>query len=235
LSSISTVVSLPSSRGVALGFGLLILLPVGLTLIKRIRDWRYWNYVLAGTCSVLLLALIITLLQLRGQKPTSAAALAASSSTPAAHQSSSPPATPTAPAVRRHGVLVLDDKGTAYDLDAPPPGWNSSIGVPWSFQNISYYHHQGLGISDEPITDVVMGTGGNWTYQDCARAYYNQSYTDNSNNIGMSDLRTGLGICVHTENDPKNNPGKTDGGHYVLLVVQNVSSTALTLEVTVWQ
>jgi hypothetical protein len=32
-----------------------------------------------------------------------------------------------------------------------------------------------------------------------------------------------------------NNPGKTDGGHYVLLVVQQVTSTALIVEVTVWQ
>ena len=32
-----------------------------------------------------------------------------------------------------------------------------------------------------------------------------------------------------------NNPGKTDGGHYVLLVVKKVRPTALTLEVKVWQ
>jgi len=156
--------------------------------------------------------------------------------TPAPTITSAPAPVSAAPAIRRQGVLVLDDQGTAYDLDAPPPGWNTSIGVPWTFQNIEYYPGQGLGISDEPTTDVLMGDHRNWTYQDCVKADYNPADDQsNPNNIGISNLKPGQGICVHTRNDPVNNPGKTDGGHYVLLVVQSVTPTALTLEVTVWQ
>jgi hypothetical protein len=140
------------------------------------------------------------------------------------------------PGIRRNDVLVLDDQGTAYDLDAAPPGWNTSFGVPWTFQNIEYYPGQGLAISDEPISDVLMGGRGNWTYQDCAQADYGgPDDQKNPNNISMSDLKPGQGICVHTQNDAVNNPGKTDGGHYVLLVVQQVTPTALTLRVKVWQ
>lgn len=106
----------------------------------------------------------------------------------------------------------------------------------WTFQNIEYDPTQGLLIADEPMTDVLMGTGGNWTYQDCVQAHYDPADNlKNPNNIGMADLKPGNGICVHTRNDSVNNPGKTDGGHHVLLVVKKVTPTALTLEVKVWQ
>ena len=147
-----------------------------------------------------------------------------------------PPPASAGPAVRRNDVLVLDNQGTAYDLDAPPPGWNTSAGVPWTFQNIEYYPGQGLLIADEPMTDVLMPAGRNWTYQDCVHAHYNLADNlKNPNNISMAKLKPGNGICVHTRNDSVNNPGKTDGGHYVLLVVKKVTPTALTLEVKVWQ
>ncbi|HZR48970.1 MAG TPA: hypothetical protein VFB06_05570 [Streptosporangiaceae bacterium] len=94
------------------------------------------------------------------------------------------------------------------------------LGTHWTFQNIEYNPGPGCGlaISDGPVTDVVMTGNGPWTYQDCVRAAYNPDDSPgNPNNISTSDLRPGRGICVHTRDEPVNNPGKTDGGHYVLL------------------
>jgi hypothetical protein len=211
-----------------------------------------------GACSVLLLALVVTITQLHGNKsalpvasatsttlapgPTPSAALSVTPSVPPASTPAPAPA-PAAgsPPVRRYGQLALE-AGVAYDLDYyPPPGWDASIGRPWTFQNIKYQPgpegpESGLAISDEPTTDVLMGTHRPWTYRDCAKAPYSPNDTQsNPNNIGMNDLVPGEGICIYTWNDPVNNPGKTDGGHYVLLVVQQVTSTALIVEVTVWQ
>jgi hypothetical protein len=232
---------------------LLILLPIGLTYIKKVRDWEYWNWALAATCSILLLILVITAVHLHGEKPVTASPSPAPSivatsplplpvtAAPPASPVASPPSGPSASdqhAIRRHALLVLDNQGTAYDLDSLSATWDSSIDAIWTFQNIEYLPEPGGGLqmSDEPQTDVLMNGSGPWTYQDCVNAPYDPSdSTSNPNNISLADLTRGRGICVHTRNDPINNPGKTDGGHYILLVVQSISPQALTLEVTAWE
>jgi hypothetical protein len=225
---------------------LLVLLPVGLTYIKKVRGWEYWNWALAATCSVLLLILVITAVHLHGEKPATSSNVTSPIADPLPQ---SPPQSMTpspgtsqdvAPpqAVRRQSVLVLDNQGTAYDLDSLSANWHSSSGATWTFQNIEYYPEAGggLGLADEPETDVLMTGSGPWTYEDCVNAPYDPSQSPgNPNNISLADLTRGRGICVHTRNDPNNNPGKTDGGHYVLLVVQSRGPQGLTLEVTVWK
>jgi hypothetical protein len=59
------------------------------------------------------------------------------------------------------------------------------------------------------------------------------SSTTGPNVVQGPVLDPGRGICVITQNTT--NPRKTDGGHYVLLVVVARTGTTLTLQVTVWQ
>jgi hypothetical protein len=141
------------------------------------------------------------------------------------------------PKVRRQGTLPLSN-GTAYDLDSLVPGWDSSSGKPWVAQNIMYAAtgDNGLPVLDiagAPATDVLMGTRGPWNYQSCATAHYDFSYVNNPNVAAGSALSPGHGICVITRNTKQ--PLKTDGGHYVLLVVKARTNTTLTLQITVWQ
>jgi hypothetical protein len=150
----------------------------------------------------------------------------------------------TTPKVRRKGILVLAGNGTAYDLDSRVADWDPSVGKPWVDQNIEYVPQwKGstpvLFIAGEPTTDVLMGPRGHWTYQDCADALYNPSFgASNPNTAAGSALNVGHGICVITEDTDKpdsKKPLKTDGGHYVLLVVKARTGSTLTLQVTVWQ
>jgi len=141
------------------------------------------------------------------------------------------------PAVRRQGILVLH-ANAAYDLDSLAPKWDSSVGKPWVAQNIMYAPTGNRGrpiidIAFSPATDVLMGTAGHWNYQSCATAHYDPSYAGNPNAATGSAINVGHGICVITRNTKQ--PLKTDGGHYVLLVVKARTSTSLTVQVTVWQ
>jgi hypothetical protein len=146
------------------------------------------------------------------------------------------------PKVRREGILVLAGNGTAYDLDSRAANWDKSIGVAWVDQNIEYVpSYKGrplLLVANEPTTDVLMGTRGHWTYQSCADARYDPSYSHNPNTIIGSALSVRHGICVITQNTFKPHSKKllkADGGHYVLLVVKARTGSALTLQVIVWQ
>lgn len=152
------------------------------------------------------------------------------------------PRAEAAPKIRRKGILTLAGGGTAYDLDSRAANWNPSIGVAWTFQNIEYLPHwkghiPALAIANEPLTDVLMGAWGHWTYQSCAQARYDHSLPGNPNGVTGSALDVGHGICIITQHTvkPDKKPLKTDGGHYVLLVVKARTSKTLTLEVTVWQ
>jgi len=214
---------------------LLILLPVSLTYIKKVREWPHWNWVLATACSVLLLiVLVLTAFHVHHGKPE---ATSPSSTSPPAPG----PIVTSQAGTRRQGVLVLDNQGTAYDLDSLASDWDPRpSGTHWTFQNIEYYPGPGggLAISDEPVTDVIMTGNGPWTYEECVDAPYNPNDSaSNPSNISTSDLTPGRGICVRTRNDAVNNPGKTDGGHYVLLVIQPSNPNDpndLIVKVTVW-
>jgi hypothetical protein len=142
------------------------------------------------------------------------------------------------PPIRRHGTLRLLGNGTAYDLDSLAKNWDASIGVPWVAQNIMYapFGNNGkpiLDIAFAPATDVLMGKGGHWNYRSCATAHYDPSYVKNPNVATGKALNVGHGICIITRNTK--HPRKTDGGHYVLLVIKSITNTALTVQVTVWK
>jgi hypothetical protein len=249
-----TVLEFPQVRRAVLIIpaALVILLPLGLTYIKKIREWPHWNWVLATACSVLLLVVLaLAVIHVHNGKPEAAGSApdASSSSAPPSSGVQPPSASPQAPSpiagsqpgIRKQAVLILDNQGTAYDLDSLASDWDPRpSGTHWTFQNIEYYPGTGggLAISDEPVTDVIMTGNGPWTYEDCVDAPYNaDDSASNPNNISVSDLIPGRGICVHTRNDPVNNPGKTDGGHYVLLVVQPPNPSYpndLIVKVTVW-
>jgi hypothetical protein len=162
---------------------LLILLPIGLTYIKKVRDWKHWNWVLAATCSfLLLLILVITAVHQHGDQPVTASNGTSPSPVPSTAVTSPPPSSPAplptpsltsspAPspsaaagqhATRRLAPLVLDNLGTAYDLDSLSANWDSSIDSTWTFQNIEYLPGPGGGLemSDEPQTDVLMTGSG---------------------------------------------------------------------------
>jgi hypothetical protein len=134
---------------------------------------------------------------------------------------------------------MLGDGATSYDLDSTASDWDASTG-PWVSQNIQYFPDQEngreptLNIAEEPVDEVVLGTGGHWTYQDCAAARYNGSYNPkiNPNYAIGAAIDPGHGICVLTFD---NTSSKTDGGHYALLVVKARTNTTLTLQITVWQ
>src|SRR5271154_5505792 len=66
-----TVLEFPQVRRAALIIPavLLILLPIGLTYVKKIREWRHWNWVLASTCSVLLIVLVLTVVHTHRGNP----------------------------------------------------------------------------------------------------------------------------------------------------------------------
>jgi len=163
---------------------------------------------------------------------------AASASGNAGHARSAAGVTPK---VRREGILALSGNGAAYDLDSRAASWGQTIGKAWTDQNIEYFPGRVplLAIAGEPATDVLMGTRGHWTYQDCADANYDSSYTaSNPNTAKGSALNVGHGICVVTQNtfEPgTKKPLKSDGGHFALLVVKARTSNTLTLRVTVWQ
>lgn len=142
------------------------------------------------------------------------------------------------PKVRRHGTLVLLGNGTAYDLDSLAANWSSSRGVAWVTQNVMYvptgdHGKPILDIAFSPATDVLMGSRGPWTYRSCAKAHFDPSYVNNPNAAIGSALNPGHAICVITRSTKQ--PRKTDGGHFVLLVVKARTNTTLTLQVTVWQ
>jgi hypothetical protein len=146
------------------------------------------------------------------------------------------------PKVRRRGILVLLGNGTAYDLDSRAAGWDPLVGASWTAQNIMYVPHwkgtvPALFIAGEPADDVLMGAKGPWSYQSCASAPYDRNLAGNPNTAAGSALDIGHGICVITTNtlQPDGKPLKTDGGHFVLLVVKARGGGTLTLEITVWQ
>jgi hypothetical protein len=84
-----------------------------------------------------------------------------------------------------------------------------------------------------------MSGKGPWSYQDCSTApYWVHASVPGPNVIEGAILDPGRGICVITQDTTvphTSKPLKTDGDHYVLLVVVSRTSTTLTLEVTVWQ
>jgi hypothetical protein len=128
--------------------------------------------------------------------------------------------------VRRHGVLVLAGNGTAYDLDSLAVNWDPSIGVPWTVQNIEFAPGiPGLYIADAPYTTALMGTSGRWSHSDCVHAHYGGVPQRTAIHVGHA-------ICIRTRNVRRK---KSDGGHYVLIIVKNRSRHSLTLEVTVWR
>ena len=145
------------------------------------------------------------------------------------------------PKVRREGIFALSGNGAAYDLDSRAANWGQTIGQPWTDQNIEYFpgHTPVLAIAGEPASDVLMGNRGHWTYQDCANARYDSSFSaSNPNTAKGSALNVGHGICVITQNTFE--PGtktllKSDGGHFALLVVKARTGTTITVQVTVWQ
>jgi hypothetical protein len=181
---------------------------------------------------------------------TSTTSLAAT--TPPATPKTSPDASPDAspdpsphtppviavPAIRHQGTLVLLGNGTTgYNLDSTASDWGKANGS-WVWQNIQYFPDSGgvpaLNIANAPASDVVLGAGGHWTYQDCKDARYLQygnPQIKKNNPVGPA-VNPGHGICVLTFD---NTSTKTDGGHYALLVVVARTSATLTLRITVWQ
>lgn len=145
--------------------------------------------------------------------------------------------------VRRRGILVLRGNNTAYDLDSLAPDWDPLRNAPWAGQNIVYLPdvsggQPGLRIAGEPASDVLMGAGGPWSYRDCRHASYDQQGAPDNPNVPVgAALDVGHGICVRTADTvtPDGAPLKTDGSHYVLLVVKARTAAALTLAVTVWR
>jgi hypothetical protein len=148
-----------------------------------------------------------------------------------------------AQAIRRQGTLVLSGDNTAYDLDSLRPDWNPLRNAPWVDQNIVYVPDfaggaPGLRIADEPASDVLMGSRGPWTYRDCLHARYDRAAAPANPNVPAGPaLDIGHGICVHTSDTttPDGALLKSDGGHYVLLVVRARTPATLTLAVTVWK
>jgi hypothetical protein len=141
------------------------------------------------------------------------------------------------PPIRHQGTLVLLGNGqTSYDLDSTASDWGAADGS-WQSQNVQYFPVNSNGvpmldIANAPENDVLMGTAGHWTYQDCANARYIQSFAASNPNSPLDKaLDPGHGICVLTFDTP----AKTDGGHYALLVVLARTGTTLTLRITVWQ
>lgn len=152
-------------------------------------------------------------------------------------------AVPGSHPVRRRGILVLPGNNTAYDLDSLAPGWDPLRNAPWTDQNIVYLPdlsggRPGLLIAGEPASDVLMGAAGPWSYRDCQHADYDPRAAPDNPNVPVGDaLDVGHAICVRTSDTvtPAGGPLKTDGGHYVLLVVKARTAAALTLAVTVWR
>ncbi len=134
------------------------------------------------------------------------------------------------------GLLVLPGDRTAYDLDAVNHGWDPLAQHAWVTQNIMYDSTGNNGaplidIAGSPATDVLMPGTGPWTYHDCATAPYRaDSPTTGPNAITGASLKAGKGICVETENTGT----KSDGNHYVLLVLKSVTPEQVTAQVTVW-
>jgi hypothetical protein len=134
------------------------------------------------------------------------------------------------------GTLVLRGNGTGYDLDAVNTRFTAATDRIWTVQNIEYFPRGNAGnpaiaIAGSPYTDVAMGRKGPWTYQDCLDAPYGASTSATSPNlITGSSLQAGEGICVKTQNTA----AKHDGDHIVLVIIRSISSTAVTVQVTVW-
>ena len=227
------------------------MLIVGCVARRLVRPASQWGIMVAmwafvrrvGKRSALAAALLTLLAAIA--YPTGSRALAAGS-TPVrggATRATTAPTAKATPQVRRHDVLVLAGNGTAYDLDSLALNWDSSIGTAWTVQDIEYIpdytkHIPALAIANEPTTDVRMGKRKNLSYQDCANAKYDPSYSSsNPNNLAGAAIGVGQAICVITQDTkgPHGKPLKSDGGHYALLVVTARTASALTLAVTVWQ
>ncbi len=134
------------------------------------------------------------------------------------------------------GILVLAGNGTAYDLDAVKSGWKPLANHAWVTQNIMYAPSGNNGaalidIAGSPYTDVVMTGSGPWTFQDCEKAPYGANpSTKGPNAVTGASLKVGKGICIETQDTAT----KSDGGHYVLLVIKSITSAEVTLMATVW-
>lgn len=143
---------------------------------------------------------------------------------------------PVGPAVRNHGPLaMLGDGATSYDLDSTSSDWGAGTGN-WVSQNVQYYPTEGnngptLNIANEPVDDVVIGKGTNWTYSDCANAHYDATYHPNPNYVFGANITPGTAICVHTFNTAT----KKDGGHYALIEIVSHTATVLNVEIKVWE
>lgn len=173
--------------------------------------------------------------------PTSAASHRANATSAAtSHATSNPTAAsttaPVGPPVRNQGPLaMLGDGATSYDLDSTSSDWGAGTGN-WVSQNVQYYPTEGnngptLNIANEPVDDVVIGKGTNWTYSDCANAHYDATYHPNPNYVFGANIAPGTAICVHTFNTAT----KKDGGHYALIEIVSHTATVLTVQIKVWE
>lgn len=250
LGGISIIVSLVglyahTSVAIVLWSAVAVLLLVGATLAVRLTENRPVELpLLAGVIGVLVVAClaaggIYSYVSRPPARPVVASTAPATSTTTLVPASPDTSPSSVAPPIRHQGILVLLGNGaTSYDLDSTASNWGAAEGS-WLWQNMQYFPNDGSGqpelaIANAPASDVLLGTSGHWTYQDCANAdYIGYSDPDYSKNDTVgSAVYPGHGICVLTFN---NTATKTDGGHYALLVVLARTPVTLTLQITVWQ
>jgi hypothetical protein len=128
---------------------------------------------------------------------------------------------PTSGHLRSQGRLTLQP-GQAADLDSlVQENWNAGYG-PWTAANGYNIGYDGSSLALKGGTGswAAMGTAGNWNYNSCRYgAPYGQTASPSGNVIAA-----GHGICYLTSR-----------GNQALLVVQNQSSSSITLTVTIWQ